>query len=128
MVLPLRFLVEINQDDYDTFLLKTNINPHSTDYMEIIREISDCVVKDINYFNLTMQSVPNARNLQCTEHSGVDFYNLLKRATLDLGVSIFFTIQNLNIYSTDSEFPYFLQNVNGRLLLFYKSDGINNGI
>ena len=75
-----------------------------------------------------MQSVPNARNLQCTEHSGVDFYNLLKRATLDLGVSIFFTIQNLNIYSTDSEFHYFLQNVNGRLLLFYKSDGINNGI
>ncbi len=128
MVLPLRFLIEINQDDYNAFLLKTGINPNSTDYMEIVREITDCIVSDINYFYLMMQSVPNSRNLQCTKNRNIDFYNLLKRATLDLGVSIFFTIQNLNIYSTDSEFPYFLQNVNGRLLLFYKSDRIDNGI
>lgn len=128
MVLPLRFLIEINQDDYNAFLLKTGINPNSTDYMEIVREITDCIVSDINYFYLMMQSVPNSRNLQCTKNRNIDFYNLLKRATLDLGVSIFFTIQHLNISNIDSVFPYFLQNINGRLLLFYKSDGINNGI
>lgn len=60
--------------------------------------------------------------------SNIDFYNLLKRATLDLGVSIFFTIQHLNISNIDSVFPYFLQNINGRLLLFHKSDRIDNGI